>query len=759
MTRYKPNTKSILKYLSILFVCLTFANAKIGTLNPFLFAFYFALLFVGIDEKISSVFCLLSATIVNPNLENFYVALTVVFTGLVCVYIHKLLKRRLNLLSLYLTFIISLTTYIYYNFYNFKNLIFYILLGIICLFVFIVVLQILLIRKNCFKLTLDESICFLFSVCILGLGISNIYIFDFSFFKVFAVLMLLICISTGYSPLTYILTISLSFGASLELMNLSIVAELTILVMLGSIFAMPQKFKISFMVILGDVFIQDFFINKTLHLTTSILPTLIAIFIFVSIPNKILTNLSDLVYIKNSELSSRNLINLTRKNIRKRMTNLSNVFLDMRNLHMNMIKQELTKDELNSIIIKEVSLACCKNCIDKNRCHRSLGTDNLSNLQETVLTAINKGKLTLLDIPSALSNRCNNVNVLIGSVNRLIKEYKHFNDVNNNINNLKLLLADQMGAVSNLLLNLGDEIDTNVKFDVAKENKIINKLLSHNIQCKEVLLYNEKNDNLSVVVIIKAENVYNPVIEKVISEQLKTKMIIEKITPIEEGNYCSVHLEKKSKYDCMFGLACCNKAGNDICGDCHSIIRLNKNKFLLALCDGMGAGIDAHKISAITLGLIENFYKVGFDNEIILESVNKLLSVNNQENYSTLDVCLIDLDKQIADFIKVGAPFGMIKRDFNTEIIEGGALPIGALDNIKPSIFKTTISNKDIIIMATDGIIDAFVEPNNLVEFVSKLACSNPQTIAETILSEALRLNEMSAKDDMTVLVARTYLK
>jgi stage II sporulation protein E len=92
---------------------------------------------------------------------------------------------------------------------------------------------------------------------------------------------------------------------------------------------------------------------------------------------------------------------------------------------------------------------------------------------------------------------------------------------------------------------------------------------------------------------------------------------------------------------------------------------LGGNKFLLALCDGMGAGESAHKMSAMTLGLIENFYKVGFDNDIILESVNTLLSINNQENYSTLDICLLDLEKEIADFIKVGAPAGFIKHESN----------------------------------------------------------------------------------------------
>ena len=759
MTNKHINTKNLLKYLSVLFLCLTFANAKIGTLSPFLFAFYFSLLFTGFNEKISSVFTLISYIIIHPTLENFYIALTVVFIGLVYFYIHKLLKHKLNFSTLFIAFFVSLSTYIYYNLNSFKNLFFYILLSIVCLFIYIIVMQILLIRKNCFKLTLDESICFLFSISIIGLGLQGLQVFDFSFFKFFITIIILMCVAIGHSPLTYILTISLSIGASIACSSLIPVAEYTILAMLSSVFAMPQKFKISFMIILGEVFIQYFFLSNETNIIYSIAPTVLAILFFMLIPNKNLNNLSDMVYVKSSELSSRNLINLTRKNIRKRMTNLSNTFLEMKNLHLNMLKKELTKDELNSILLKEINLICCKNCIDKNRCSRSLGSNNKSNLEEVVGCAINKGKLTLLDIPTSLSNRCNNVNVLISTTNRLMQEYKHLNTINNEMNNLKLLLADQIGAVSTLLLNLGDEIDTNVKFDIARENKIISRLLSHNIQCKEVLLYNEKNDNLSAVLIIKADNIYNPLIEKEVSSQLKTKMVIEKIIPIEDGNYCSVYFTKKSKYDCMFGLASCNKSGNELCGDCHSIIRLNKNRFLLALCDGMGAGKDAHKISAITLGLIENFYKVGFDNEIILESVNKLLSVNNQENYSTLDICLVDLESQIADFIKVGAPLGIIKKDTNIEVVEGGALPIGALDNIKPAIYKTTISTKDIIILTTDGITDAFIEPNNFIEFVSKLASTNPQTIAETILSEALRLNEMSAKDDMTVLVARTYLK
>ncbi|MBO5954445.1 MAG: SpoIIE family protein phosphatase, partial [Clostridia bacterium] len=658
-----------------------------------------------------------------------------------------------------ITFLISLSTYIYYNHARVKDLIFYIVLGLISLYVMIVVLQGLILKKNYFKLTLDESICYLFFLSLIGLGFASLKIFDIQLSRLVLSFVLFVLVASKSSTLVNTIVLVMSFGIGLYDFNLQIVAEFMILTLISNVFAYPQKSKIVFSVILGEIFVQVCFFASGWTLVFNAIPVVIAGLVFLFIPNKILNGLSDVVYVKKSELSSRNLINMTRKNLKKRMADLSGVFLEMKQLHLNMIKKQLTKEELIAMLMREVMSVCCRDCLDKNRCTRSLGTDNKSSLETLINIAINKGKITLLDIPNSLTNRCVKVNNLVALINRIIDEYKQYKSMLADVNNVKVLLADQMGAVSRLLLDIGAEIDANVQFDIARENKIIARLLNLNIECKEVLIYTEKNEDISAVVIVKNEGENDSQLENVLSETLKVPMQIVNIVPIAESSFCSITLRRKSKFDCIFGLASCNKSGNDECGDCHSIIRLGGNKFLLAICDGMGAGKTAHKTSAMTLGLIENFYKAGFENEIILESVNKLLAVNNQENYSTLDVCLLDLNNNIADFIKVGAPFGIIKRESELEIVEGGALPIGALDSISPVTYKTTITTKDIIIMATDGITDAFETQENLEEFVMHLASTNPQTLAETILNEALRLNEMSAKDDMTVLVARTYLK
>ncbi len=758
MVKSKINFKFILKYLAIFLFCLLLANGQIDNLSPFLYAFYFACLFVGFNEKLLAIFVLGSAVVVDLSLQSFYSTLTVVAVGLVLFYFCKIIKKRINLWVLFACYLLSLITYIFYNRANWQHLIYYVLLGSVCLFVFIVVMQVLALRKNCFKLTLDETLCFLFTVALMGVGLSGVQIFNVEIYRFVLMLAIFVCIAIGSHALTFSITLSFSLGVALSNFSIIPVAEFALLALLGCVFSMPQKYRISLMAVAVDLFLQFYFFGTGFNLLYQIIPIVLAAIVFVLIPRRAINGVADFVYVKRNELTSRNLINTTRKSIRRRLSELSNIFADMKQIHLKLVKKQLTKEQIIAMLTREVMSSCCKDCLDKNRCTRSLMSDSESNLTHLIEIAVTKGKITLLDIPSGLTNRCAKVNQLISLINRLSDEYKQYKGMVSEVNNVKLLLADQMGAVSRLLLDVGEEVDKNVSFDLAKENQIISKLLSINVECTEVLLYNEQQDT-RVVLILKGQVGDYTQIEKAVSNILRLPMQVDAITPMEEGGLVSITLKKCNKYDCVFGLASCNKAGNEECGDCHSIIRLSKDRFLLALCDGMGSGKTAHNMSAVTLSLIENFYKVGFDNDIVLESVNKLLAINNQENYSTLDICLLDLNRQIADIIKVGSPYGVIKRDTNIELVEGGALPIGALDSINPSTYKTTISTKDIVIMATDGVTDAFVSQENFIEYVSKLASNNPQTLAESILNEALRLNNMSARDDMTVLVARTYLK
>jgi len=59
----------------------------------------------------------------------------------------------------------------------------------------------------------------------------------------------------------------------------------------------------------------------------------------------------------------------------------------------------------------------------------------------------------------------------------------------------------------------------------------------------------------------------------------------------------------------------------------------------------------------------------------------------------------------------------------------------------------------------SDGITDAFEDEVMLRDYIDMCDTTNPQTLADAILNEGLKLNQYAPRDDMTVLVGRIYRK
>ena len=127
--------------------------------------------------------------------------------------------------------------------------------------------------------------------------------------------------------------------------------------------------------------------------------------------------------------------------------------------------------------------------------------------------------------------------------------------------------------------------------------------------------------------------------------------------------------------------------------------------------------------------------------------------------FTALDVGVLDLKNGTLDTIKIGGPLGFIKHQDSTEIIDAGALPLGILEELRPSISKTVVGHGDNIILMTDGVLDAFENEEVLRNFINNIEIKNPQTMADKILNEAIHLNNQAPNDDMTVFVVRVLEK
>ena len=232
-------------------------------------------------------------------------------------------------------------------------------------------------------------------------------------------------------------------------------------------------------------------------------------------------------------------------------------------------------------------------------------------------------------------------------------------------------------------------------------------------------------------------------------------MSIYEAFPCSRPGYTIVNLKTAPKIECLFGVAQKTKNGSKASGDSYSVVRLNGDKVLFAISDGMGSGEKAEQTSELSIGLVENFYKAGFDNDLILSTVNKLLALHKEEIFSALDICVLDEKSGLIDFIKMASPNSFVLNEDGCQVVETGALPLGIVDESQPLVKKLVVSAKDFVILVSDGIADSFENNEEFVESVKSIKTKNPQEFADQLLEKSLASNNGYAVDDMTVLVVK----
>jgi serine/threonine protein phosphatase PrpC len=205
------------------------------------------------------------------------------------------------------------------------------------------------------------------------------------------------------------------------------------------------------------------------------------------------------------------------------------------------------------------------------------------------------------------------------------------------------------------------------------------------------------------------------------------------------------------------GIATATKYGESASGDTHAVIKIDERRFMIALSDGMGSGEYARKISESTISLLESFYRAKMPSELILSTVNKLLSFNREETFACVDIGIVNLDTGRTDVVKIGSPMGFILSGNTLRVLDSSSLPLGILDALRPDTATYALQAGDVLLFLSDGITSAFPSTADLYETLKHLPDTNPQQIADDLLSYALSLYGGTAKDDMTVLAVRLF--
>ena len=515
-----------------------------------------------------------------------------------------------------------------------------------------------------------------------------------------------------------------------------------------------SRYLSAFALVISDYLIQVIFGLYTAYFNFHLPFILAGIVIFCLVPTKPLKALKEKLYSFRERQLVRQSINRNRLMLSNRLYELSGVFTEMANAFTLFKKSRLTEDTAKKTIASQVVSTVCKNCPDYDKCqnYKKKKADDLNKLIDIGFA---KGKLSLIDIPKDMCDNCIHPNNVLFAVNKLLADYRSYIIDDINTNSGRELIADEARGISEVLKGLALESGTTLKYQSRLERMLSDDLFKSGFNVSELLIFGEE-DLITVGLIVTMKEFSINEIQSVVTKPLGQEMCLYEKADLSDEK-CYLSFKKSAPFDAVFGLACATKDNSEKSGDTHAVTRISEDKFLVALSDGMGSGSMAESVSSASLSLIESFYKAGLSSNLILGTVNKLLAINTEESFTALDVSVVDLKNCSADFIKYGSPYGFIIGDQGIRIVEGNTLPLGILDELKPSVCHSALSDGDMLLLITDGISDAFGSSGDVIEYLRSVPAKNPQTLAEDILNFAVKLNGGARKDDMTALAVRVY--
>ena len=315
-------------------------------------------------------------------------------------------------------------------------------------------------------------------------------------------------------------------------------------------------------------------------------------------------------------------------------------------------------------------------------------------------------------------------------------------------------LNDVSKAIQKMAQGIEQEIQNEAQYSKEKA-QILELLKQKDIKVEDITIKKEIRYMVEMYVEEASEQSKIQLIEKILTQVFQERIVLnEEATIGHKINFLS-----DDKYDMAIGVSELTKSKSDISGDSTLNIRLKDGKFLVAISDGMGTGKEAKESSSRALRMLENLLLSGFDKNISLELINSSLMNQNNEMFATLDIAIVDLYQGNIEFIKSGACPTYIKNKKKVQVIKSNSLPTGIVGGDNIQILDKDITSGDIMLMCSDGILDANIEYKNkelwLKYVLEDIETTNTKKIADLILNEAVDNNFGVAKDDMSVIVCK----
>ncbi len=473
-----------------------------------------------------------------------------------------------------------------------------------------------------------------------------------------------------------------------------------------------------------------------------------AVFLFILTPNHYILKCVELF-----EQDSYNMVctELQRSKviaIKQKLQLMSDTLLTMQNNFKFLIVGKISRQKASAELSTDVIEKCCKNCENYKSCF--MENINKKQLFEDLLfKAIENKQVSKNDLSNGLQVYCMKSGIIINEINQTARMFLSYENAMKYEDSSKLLIASELGNFSDIFSNFAKMLKYSLKIN-KNSSKILKESLTNGlIDAKEVVVLENEHGVESVNIIAENQILTKRELVEVLKQNLKNNMIMKNVKHLSLSGLGLATFVPAGRFRINFAVS--SKAKELKNGDNVTVAKLSDNKYFLALADGMGHGENANKISSMVLSLVKSMFEVGLDDELIIQSVNKLLVPAGLDNFTTIDACVIDLEKEVCNFIKLGSSVSVIKHKNTSEIISSDSLPMGIVSCIKPTIIKKQISYGDAIFLASDGVVDSFSSIEEYKHFINDSKIYNLQKFADNLVFDA-GFQNTKHPDDMTVI-------
>lgn len=494
------------------------------------------------------------------------------------------------------------------------------------------------------------------------------------------------------------------------------------------------------------------FVGGTIDYLIDLYEIVISATLFMLVPGKLLDYIGFLndEYTSKSDTAYMKFEQIVYEKIHKLSDSLK--YLSKKFISFNRLTNPYTKKEMINLFDECCTLVCA-NCGMKYNCWQNSYKKTYSNMFDMMEICDADGELTHLNMPYDFKKTCVKTEEFIYEFNNMYKNYKSEKLWRMRIMESKNIAVTHLDCVAEVVNNICEEI--NVSVDTEAEEEIYSKLnkLGYSLAYVWVLIKSEDKFEIDVSL-----NSYKKDDEKkicsVVSDVIRKPLRVAGVN--ENSRSMVITLLPRENYSVTVGVCQAVRDGEELCGDSYASVCMTEGGHFLAICDGMGSGVDAHNESVAVIELLKQLVGAGFTLDAALSLINSSLILRNRhEMYSTLDVCIFDLKCGTVSFKKAGGAQSIICSDDICETIRTETLPVGIKISDGVGVFSRSLKSGGYVVMMSDGVADVDENTSWIESICKERKRNNPQTIAKVIMDMAIKKSNGECRDDMTVMVAK----